>query len=86
LCVASFSPICRQFIASLLHEMGTIMGDLINLKRFKKRAARDQSAKQAEVNRTKFGRNKTERLLDEQRAGRANNLLDQHLIDREDAP
>jgi len=62
------------------------MGDLINLKRFKKRAARDQSAKQADVNRTKFGRNKTERLLDEQRANRANNLLDQHLIDREDAP
>lgn len=62
------------------------MGDLINLKRFKKRAARDQSAQQAEVNRTKFGRNKTQRLLDEQRASRANNLLDQHLIDREDAP
>lgn len=62
------------------------MGDLINLKRFKKRAARDQSAQQAEINRTKFGLTKAERLLDEQRANRANNLLDQHLIDREDAP
>jgi hypothetical protein len=66
--------------------MGNIMGDLINLKRFKKRAARDQSAQQAEINRTKFGLTKAERLLDEQRANRANNLLDQHLIDREDAP
>jgi hypothetical protein len=66
--------------------MGNIMGDLVNLKRFKKRTARDQSAKQAEVNRTKFGRSKTERLLDEQRANRANIVLNQHLIDSEDAP
>jgi len=63
-----------------------IRGDLVNLKRFKKRTARDQSAKQAEVNRTKFGRSKAERQLDEQRASRANNLLNQHLIDSEDAP
>ena len=62
------------------------MGDLVNLRRFKKRTARDQTAQQAEVNRTKFGRSKTERLLDKQRASRANNLLDQHLIDSEDAP
>jgi uncharacterized protein DUF4169 len=86
LCVAGLSPICRQFIASLLHEMGNIMGDLVNFKRFKKRTARDQSDKQAEVNRTKFGRSKTERVLDEQRASRANIVLSQHLIDSEDAP
>ena len=86
LCVAGVSPICRRFIASLLHEMGNIMGDLVNLKRFKKRTARDQSAKQAEINRTKFGRSKAERLLDEQRTKRANDLLNQHLIDSEDAP
>jgi len=73
-------------VASFLHEMGAIMGDLVNLKRFKKRAARDQSAKQAEVNRNKFGRSKAERALDEQRANRASDLLDQHLIDSEDAP
>jgi hypothetical protein len=66
--------------------MGAIMGDLVNLKRFKKRAARDQSAKQAEVNRTEFGRSKAERTLDEKRASRASDLLDQHLIDSEDAP
>jgi hypothetical protein len=66
--------------------MGAIMGDLVNLKRFKKRAARDQSAKQAEVNRTKFGRSKAELALDEKRVSRANDLLDQHLIDSEDAP
>jgi Domain of unknown function (DUF4169) len=72
-------------VASFLHGMGTIMGELVNLKRFRKRAARDQSAKQAEVNRIKFGRSKTERSLDEQRASRTKDLLDQHLIDGEEA-
>jgi hypothetical protein len=65
--------------------MGTIMGDVINLKRFRKRAARDQSAKQADANRARFGRTKSERALDEQRASRANDVLDQHRIDGEDA-
>jgi hypothetical protein len=61
------------------------MGDLINLNRFKKRTARDQSAKLAEENRARFGRTKSERTLEEQRTSRANNMLDQHHIDGEDA-
>ena len=61
------------------------MGDVVNLKRFKKRTERHQSEQQAEANRTRFGRTKSERLLDEQRADRANKLLDQHRIDGEDA-
>ncbi|MDB5583486.1 MAG: hypothetical protein JWR80_8662 [Bradyrhizobium sp.] len=61
------------------------MGDLINLNRFKKRNARDESAKQAEVNRARFGRTKSERTLEEQRTFRANTMLDQHHIDGEDA-
>jgi hypothetical protein len=65
--------------------MGAIMGDLINLNRFKKRSVRDQSAKQAEINRTRFGRTKSEKTLEEQRTIRANSLLDQHHIDGEDA-
>jgi Domain of unknown function (DUF4169) len=65
--------------------MGTIMGDLVNLNRFRKRAARDQSAEQAEVNRIKFGRNKAERTLEEKRANRTKDLLDQHRINGEDA-
>ena len=64
---------------------GASMGDVINLKRFKKRAEKQQSAKQAEVNRTRFGRTKSERLLDQRRTERANDLLDQHRIDGEDA-
>ena len=62
------------------------MGDVINLKRFKKRAARQQSAKQAELNRVRFGRSKSVRDLDERRINHANDVLDQHRIDGEDAP
>ena len=60
------------------------MGDLVNLKRFKKRTEREASAKQAEANRSRFGRTKSERVLDQSRADRANDLLDQHRIDGED--
>lgn len=61
------------------------MGDLVNLKRFRKRAEKEQSAKQADANRTQFGRTKSERVLEERRSKRANDLLDQHRIDGEDA-
>ena len=61
------------------------MGDVVNLKRFRKRAERAQSAKQAEANRARFGRTKSERVVDEQRSKRASDLLDQHRIDGEDA-
>jgi hypothetical protein len=56
------------------------MADVINLKRFKKRSEREQSAKQAETNRARFGRPKAERALDERRTGRASDLLDQHKL------
>ena len=61
------------------------MGDVINLKRLKKRIERQQSAKRADANRARFGRTKSERVLDERRATRAGDLLDQHRIDGEDA-
>jgi hypothetical protein len=65
--------------------MGADMGDVVNLKRFKKRTEREQSAKQAETNRTRFGRTKSERSLEQRRVSRASDLLDQHRIDGEDA-
>ena len=64
---------------------GASMGDVVNLKRFKKRNEREQSATQAEANRARFGRTKAERVSDEQRSDRANQLLDQHQIDGGDA-
>ena len=61
------------------------MGDLVNLKRFKKRSEREQAAKKAEANRARFGRTKSERAVEELRASRARDLLDQHRIDGEEA-
>ena len=61
------------------------MGDVVNLKRFRKRAERAKSAKQADANRTRFGRTKSERAVEERRSKRAADLLDQHRIDGEDA-
>jgi Domain of unknown function (DUF4169) len=61
------------------------MGDVVNLKRFKKRTEREQSAKQAEANRARFGRTKSEQASERQRAKRASDTLDQHRIDGEDA-
>jgi Domain of unknown function (DUF4169) len=61
------------------------MGDIVNLKRFRKRSEREQAAREAEGNRARFGRTKSERVADASRARRANELLDQHRIDGEDA-
>ncbi|MBU6457594.1 MAG: DUF4169 family protein [Bradyrhizobium sp.] len=61
------------------------MGNLVNLKRFKKRSERERAAKQADANRARFGRTRSERALDELRASRADKILDQHRIDGEDA-
>lgn len=57
------------------------MGEVVNLKRLRKRGEREQSAKQAEANRARFGRSRAERTADERRAQRASELLDQHRID-----
>ena len=61
------------------------MGDIVNLKRFKKRKERDRSERQAETNRARFGRTKPERAADAKRTKHASDLLDQHRIDSEDA-
>jgi hypothetical protein len=61
------------------------MGDMVNLRQFKKRTEREQSAKKAEANRARFGRTKSERVQEERRTKRAKDLLDQHRIDGEDA-
>jgi hypothetical protein len=61
------------------------MGDVVNLKRFKKRGEREQAAKQAEANRALFGRTKSERTRDEFVAERNARQLDRHRIDSGDA-
>lgn len=61
------------------------MGDLVNLKRFKKQLERENSAAEADANRARFGRTKAERTGEELRRTRADNNLDQHRIDGGDA-
>lgn len=61
------------------------MADVVNLKRVKKRAAREKDAKLADANRARFGRTKAERARDDQRASRANEQLDQHKLNDQDA-
>ena len=61
------------------------MGDIVNLKRFRKRSEREQAAKEAEANRARFGRSKSERAADATRARRTSELLDQHRIGDGDA-
>jgi hypothetical protein len=65
--------------------MEASVGDVVNLKRFKKRTEREQSAKKADANRARFGRSKSERVVEERRSRRAKDLLDQHRVDGEDA-
>jgi Domain of unknown function (DUF4169) len=60
------------------------MGEVVNLKRFKKRSEREQSARDAEANRARFGRSKAERAADERQAQRADELLNQHRIGDEE--
>ena len=64
---------------------GAGMGDLVNLKQFRKRVAKERSEQEAAANRTKFGRTRSERELEELRTDRASKHLDQHRIDGEDA-
>jgi Domain of unknown function (DUF4169) len=64
---------------------GTGMGDLVSLKQFRKRVAKERSEQEAAANRTTFGRTRSERELEKLRAERASKLLDQHRIDGEDA-
>ena len=61
------------------------MGDVVNLKRFRRRLGREQSAREADANRARFGRTKSERSAETARAKRARELLDRPRIEGEDA-
>ena len=63
----------------------SVMGDLVNLNRRRKRAERERLAAVADANRARFGQTKAERNLVERRTKRETHVLDQHRIDGEDA-
>ena len=53
----------RKIMSSICWMMEASMADVVNLKRFKKRNEREQSAKQADANRARFGRTKRASIL-----------------------
>jgi hypothetical protein len=61
-----------------------IVGNVVNLNRFKKRLARAQADDVAKANRAKFGRSKAEKTGEEARTRRDERLLDQHRLTHED--
>ncbi len=60
------------------------MGDLVNFRRFKKRAMRKQAEAEAQSQRARFGRTKAEKQRDDQRKRDADALLDRHRLREDD--
>ena len=56
------------------------MGDIVNLKRFKKRVAREEANRDAQAQRVRFGRTKSERQQDQEQNRKLNSALDHHRI------
>jgi hypothetical protein len=54
------------------------MSDIVNLKRHRKRLAREEKNATAEENRRRFGRSKPERERQEMEEARAESYLDGH--------
>lgn len=52
------------------------MSEIVNLRQFRKAKARVDKARQAEVNRVKFGRSKAERKLDAEEQARRDKILE----------
>ncbi len=57
------------------------MGELVNLRRFKKQKARDVAAQQAASNRALHGRTKAERKLGQALEEQSSHLLEGHKIE-----
>jgi hypothetical protein len=73
-----------QFVRIVIFEV--IMVDVVNLRQHRKRKARDEKSRKAEVNRAAYGRTRSER--DETRAQQdmAAKKIDGHLRQTDDAP
>lgn len=57
------------------------MGELVNMKQFRKRRERSHKAQEADTNRALFGRTKAEKRRDEQSAESQKAALDGHRLD-----
>jgi len=61
------------------------MGEVVNLRKARKQAGKQESAKRAAENRIAHGRTKAERTLEAARKQQTRRLLDAHKIDPGDA-
>ncbi|PIE15734.1 MAG: DUF4169 domain-containing protein [Rhodobacterales bacterium] len=59
------------------------MSQPINLNRARKSRARDEKRKIADQNAVRFGRSKSQRVLEAVRSEKARRMLDQHHLDEE---
>ena len=57
------------------------MAEIVNLRRVRKRAAKQREDERAAANRITHGRTKAERTLEATRAERTRRLLDAHKVD-----
>ncbi|MDH7788231.1 hypothetical protein QBD01_004267 [Ochrobactrum sp. 19YEA23] len=60
------------------------MSDIVNLRQFKKKKARDAKEKQADQNRILFGRTKTERDFAREETRKSERFLDMNRLERKD--
>jgi hypothetical protein len=60
------------------------MGDIVNLRKARKKIERHQAEEKAAANRLRYGRSKAERTLDAERNAKSRQDLDRHLIDTGD--
>jgi hypothetical protein len=56
------------------------MGEVVNLKRYKKQVARNEAAKDAQEKRARFGRTKVQRQQDEEQKRLFDTTLDGHRL------
>nr|WP_247650452.1 DUF4169 family protein [Brucella sp. 458] len=73
-------------IAQICHNTATLMSDIVNLRQFKKKKARDTKEKQAEQNRILFGRTKVEKDFARAQVQKAERFLDMNRRETKDLP
>jgi len=61
------------------------MGEIVNLHKARKRAAKDDDSRRAAANRVKHGRTRAERELEAARAEQKRRLLDAHKVEPGDS-
>jgi hypothetical protein len=69
-----------------IRPVDSAMGEIVNLHKVRKRAAKQRAAERAAANRISHGRSKAERTLEATRLEKTRRLLDAHKIDTGDGP